>query len=149
VIADAGVELLLVIPHVPVATSVARSLLPTAYSRSASVQNLQSLSVLLSGLSRGDWDAVRIGCADQLHEHYRLPLVPGLGDALAAMRADPELGGAWLSGAGPTLAAFVPSGTGAADSGLESMELLARAGVASDRRRIRIDRGGVRMEVSA
>jgi len=148
VLSDPGVELLLVIPRVPVPTSVARSILPTTYSRSASVRNLQSLSVLLSGLSRGDWDAVRCGTSDHLHERYRLPLVPGLAEALEALRKDPELGGAFVSGAGPTLAAFIPTGTAATDAGLESLDILGKAGVAADRMRIGIDRLGVRLEGS-
>ncbi len=146
VLADQGVELLLVIPKIPVPTSTARSILPTAYSRSASVQNLQSLSVLLSGLARGDWEAVRIGCSDHLHERYRLPLVPGLADALSALRADPDLGGAWLSGAGPTLAAFVPADTRAKNAGVESVEVLKAVGVEAELHRIGIDRAGVRLE---
>lgn len=148
VLADPGVELLLVIPKIPVPTSVARSILPTTYSRSASVRNLQSLSVLLSGLARGDWDAVRCGTVDHLHERYRLPLVPGLAEALEALRMDPGLGGAFVSGAGPTLAAFIPTGTPATDAGLESLEILRRAGVAGDRMRIGIDTLGVRLEGS-
>jgi homoserine kinase len=148
VLADPGLELLLVIPQVPVPTSVARSILPTTYSRSASVRNLQSLSVLLSGLARGDWDAVRCGTSDHLHERYRLPLVPGLSEALVALRADPGLGGAFVSGAGPTLAAFIPAGTSASDAGLESLEILRRAGVAGDRLRIGLDHLGVRLDQS-
>ena len=145
-IADEGAELLLVIPDVPVATSLARSILPTTYTRSASVQTLQGLSVLLSGLARGDWDAVRIGCNDHLHEPYRLPMVPGLGEALTALRADPNLGGAWLSGAGPTLAAFAPTDSASRDSGKESVELLEKAGTGAKLHRVAIDRTGLRLE---
>ncbi len=148
-LSDPGVELLLVIPNVPVSTSLARSILPTTYTRSASVQNLQGLSVLISGLARGDWDAVRVGCHDHLHEPYRLPMVPGLGDALTALRGDPGLGGAWLSGAGPTLAAFVPTDATTADSGKESIEILEKAGTGAALHRVAIDREGLRLEVSS
>ena len=143
-LADAGLELLLVIPGVPLPTSLARSVLPTTYSRSASVRTLQGLSVLLSGLARGDWEAVRVGCDDHLHEPYRLPMIPGLGDALTALRADPALAGAWLSGAGPTLAAFVPSDATSPDSGQESLARLQAAGTPATLHRVPIDRTGIR-----
>ncbi len=148
-LSDTGLELLLVIPNIPVQTSLARSVLPTSYSRSAAVRNLQSLSVLISGLARGDWDAVRMGCSDHLHERYRLPMVPGLSDALNALRNDSHLGGAWLSGAGPTLAAFIPKDAEADQSGLESIDCLKKNGVDAQIHRIRIDQEGLRSENGA
>lgn len=149
VLADPGVELLLVVPNIPVQTEQARSILPTSYSRSASVRNLQALSVLLSGLARGDWGAVRVGCTDHLHEPYRLGLVPGLSDALDALRASPDLGGAWLSGAGPTLAAFVPPEARGTDAERAAVDALVAAGVDAETFRLGLDHHGIRTETIA
>jgi homoserine kinase len=139
-------RLLLVIPTVPVPTHQARSTLPTSYSRSASVRNLQNLATLLSGLARGDWSAVRQGCRDHLHEPYRLPLVPGLAEALTVLRDDPRTGGAYLSGAGPILAAFLPDldqGKAVAD---DAVAILKDHGTDAGVRLVGIDAQGLRQE---
>ncbi|MEM7166413.1 MAG: homoserine kinase [Planctomycetota bacterium] len=130
-------QLLIVIPEIPVSTQQARSILPVDYSRGDTVRNLQSLGTLLSGLARGDWEAVRRGCTDRLHEPYRLPLVPGLADALTTLRNHPAVGGAYLSGAGPILVAFLPEPDAidnlpqAAVDALEQQGTQARAVVSS------------------
>lgn len=124
VLHDARLRLLLVIPDIPVSTPQARSILPMNYTRAAAVRNLQNLALLLSGLARGDWHAVRRGCHDQLHEPYRLALVPGLVEALARLRKHPDAGGAYLSGAGPILVAFLPdpgAASALADTALEAL----------------------------
>ena len=145
-ILDSELQLLLVIPEVPVETSQARAILPTSYTRAATVRNLQSMSVLLSGLARGDWEAVRAGCRDQMHEPYRLPLVPGLSGALDSLREDESLGGAWLSGAGPTLAAFLPAEGARSDSGEAAVACLSAAGIGAAIHRVPIDLSGLRIE---
>ncbi|MEE8141685.1 MAG: homoserine kinase [Planctomycetota bacterium] len=128
VVHERHLRLLLVIPKIPVPTHLARSILPTTYSRSASVRNLQSLGTLLSGLARGDWDAVRQGCRDHLHEPFRLPLVKGLKEALQFLRDHPHTGGAYLSGAGPALAAFLPEADQDRAVADEALEILKKHG---------------------
>ena len=131
VLSSTTLGILLVVPSIPIPTHQARSILPTTYSRSACVKNLQQLSIVLSGLARGDWEAVRKGCRDQLHEPYRLPLVPGLGEALRALREHPDTGGAYLSGAGPILAAFLPDPANGPEVGDEAVEVLNRHGTSA------------------
>ncbi|MFQ5653148.1 MAG: hypothetical protein ACE5GW_00275 [Planctomycetota bacterium] len=141
-----GVRLLLVIPRIPIATDQARSLLPTSYSRSASVQNLQCLAVLLSGLARGDWEAVRRGLRDHLHEPYRLPLVPGLKEALTALREHPSTGGAYLSGAGPTRAAFRPDPAAGPQTAGEALRILKDLGTDAEVQIAALEERGIRVE---
>lgn len=125
IVADMSLQLLLVIPKVPISTQQARSILPQQYTRAASVRNLQCLSILLSGLARGDWDSVGRGCRDQLHEPYRLPLVPGLAETLELLRNHPATGGAFLSGAGPILGAFLLDPNQGDELAQECVELMA------------------------
>lgn len=127
-LAAESLQLLVVVPQIPVSTQQARAILPVDYSRRDAVRNLQALATLLSGLARGDWDAVRRGCTDRLHEPYRLPLVPGLAEALATLRNHPAVGGAYLSGAGPTLLAFLPEPDSANDLPLAAVDALAAEG---------------------
>lgn len=146
VLAHEDMRVLVVVPSIPVPTHQARSILPTSYSRSSCVHNLQQLSILLSGLARGDWDAVRKGCRDQLHEPYRLPLVPGLGSALGKLRADPAIGGAYLSGAGPILAAFLPESQQGVDVADEALAALAGEGTNATAQIIEVQHDGLRAE---
>lgn len=139
-------RLLVVIPDHPVSTPQARALLPSKHSRQATVRNTQCLAMLLSGLGRGDWEAVRRGCRDSFHEPYRLPLVPGLEDALDTLRQHPEVGGAYLSGAGPVLAAFLPDENSTESIADEAIAILSRQQVRSAAHIIEIDPHGFRVE---
>ncbi|MCA8961912.1 MAG: homoserine kinase [Planctomycetes bacterium] len=131
VLPSSDFRVLIVTPDRPVQTQYARSILPRQYSRSAVVRNIQNVGTLLSGFARGDWDAVRRGCIDHLHEPYRLPLVAGLEEALASLRGRPEVYGAYLSGAGPALAAFLPDLNTSTDVADEAIELLRVRGTAA------------------
>ncbi|MCI0651713.1 MAG: homoserine kinase [Planctomycetes bacterium] len=146
VLQDQGVRFLLVIPAVPISKLESRSLLPSTYSRSASVRNLQGLAILMSGLARGDWDAVRRGCIDHIHEPYRLSLVAGLADALAELRSHPACGGAFLSGSGPTIAAFLPDASSGLDAGDGAVQVLKQYGTAATVRILRPEADGLRVE---
>jgi homoserine kinase len=100
--APAGLEAVLVVPHEPVRTKEARAALPTSVPMADAVANIAHASLLMLGLSRGDWDLVGRGLADRLHQPYRAHLFPRSMEIVA--RA-PALGalGATISGAGPTV----------------------------------------------
>jgi homoserine kinase len=143
---ESAPRLLTLIPAVALETVRARAALPEQYPRTDAVGNLQSLATLISGLARGDWDAVHQGCVDRLHQPYRLPLIAGLGDALESLRATPELRGGWLSGAGPTLAAFIPDPSSGAELAAEAVKVLQDAGVPCRVQILEIDPLGLRVE---
>jgi homoserine kinase len=92
-------------PEVQLATSKARAALPASYSRADAVFNLQHATLLVAAAASGDVAALRAALEDRWHQPYRMSLVPGLEDALAL--ECPGLYGAALSGAGPSLIAFV------------------------------------------
>lgn len=96
------------VPEHELATAQARAALPDTHETTAVTSNMAALSLLLRSLESHDTRQLSKACTDSLHEPYRLPLVPGLEEALAALRSDEHLMGSWLSGAGPTLASFAP-----------------------------------------
>jgi threonine synthase len=151
-LATDAVKLLLVIPEIPLPTKQARSVLPRSYPRAAAVRNLQYLGPLLAGLAHGDWGAVRMGCHDQIHEPYRLPLVPGLADALEVLRHHRSCAGAYLSGAGPTLAAFVPESLSRGGDVDEAAQLacaaLRKKNTGASTRLVDLDTRGLHVQMS-
>ncbi|KAI9102660.1 ribosomal protein S5 domain 2-type protein [Phlyctochytrium arcticum] len=113
-----GIRATVVVPDFELSTKLARSVLPTHYSRADVVFNLQRLAVLTTALSSSSGttstepspDLIYKAMQDRLHQHYRQHLVPGLPSILALNPADtPGLLGICVSGAGPTVLALVAS----------------------------------------
>lgn len=92
-------------PERSLTTSASRGVLPDAVPFADAVENPRRLALLLEGLRSGDGELLAAGERDRLHVPYRLPLIEGAAEALAAARA----AGAWLatiSGAGSGLIAL-------------------------------------------
>ena len=99
------VRVVLATPRVGLATAKARGVLPATLSRADAVFNVQRTALLLQAIHTGSLDAIAAALDDRLHQPYRAPLVPGLAEALAFRH--PTVLGAFLSGAGPSIAALV------------------------------------------
>ena len=97
-------ELRLVVatPLVGLATAKARAALPEAMPRRDAIFNLQRVLSLVHALQAGDFDQLREAVRDRWHQPARAALVPLLQDVLAI--DDPDVLGAFLSGAGPSVA---------------------------------------------
>jgi homoserine kinase len=97
-----GLEAVLVIPHEPLDTETARSVLPSEVSRADAVFNVAHASMLMLGLARGDWELIGEGLKDRLHQPFRAELYPR---SAALLERAPALGalGATISGAGPSV----------------------------------------------
>jgi homoserine kinase len=98
------VRVLVATPAIGLATKVARAALPASVSRADAIFNRQRTAVLLQAIAAGRFEALREGLRDRLHQPYRAALVPGLERALTFEH--PALLGVFLSGAGPSIAAF-------------------------------------------
>lgn len=113
------------IPDSQLATQAARGVLPANYSRADAVFNLSRAALLVAALVAGDFGALGEALRDRMHQDYRAPLVP----AFAAISDAAREGGAYgvtLSGAGPSILAWLPEGSEA----VAAMEEAARgAGV--------------------
>ncbi|MCW3004262.1 MAG: thrB [Conexibacter sp.] len=100
--APAGLEAVLVVPHEAVRTKEARAALPQTVPMPDAVSNIAHASLLMLGLSQGDWDLVSRGLSDRLHQPYRAHLFPKSMDIVERARSFGALG-ATISGAGPTV----------------------------------------------
>ncbi len=100
--APAGLEAVLVVPHTAVRTAEARAALPAEVPMAEAVFNVAHGALLTLGLATGDWELVRRGLHDRLHQPRRAGLFPRSTALLDRAR---ELGalGATISGAGPTV----------------------------------------------
>ncbi len=99
-------ELRLVVatPSVGLATAKARAALPEGMPRADAIFNLQRVLSLVHALQNRDFDRIREGVRDRWHQPARATLVPLLSDVIAM--EDPDILGAFLSGAGPSVAAI-------------------------------------------
>jgi homoserine kinase len=106
--------LLLAVPEQSLSTEQARRVLPAQYSRADAVTNVQNSMLLLAAFALGRGDLLASALDDRLHQPYRAPLCPLL-PALQKLANTPGVLGAALSGAGPSVLAFldprVPEGT--------------------------------------
>ena len=107
------VRVVIATPRVGLATTKARGVLPSTLSRADAVFNVQRTALLLQAIHTGSLDAIAAALDDRLHQPYRAPLVPGLAEALAFRH--PTVLGAFLSGAGPSIGAFVLDDAAAAE----------------------------------
>lgn len=103
------VSFALFLPDFELATAKARQVLPEAYDRKAIVANLSSLAFLLQGLASGDFETLRLGLQDQVHQPYRFPLIPQARRVMAQARRA-GAAGTVISGAGPCLLSLLPAG---------------------------------------
>ncbi|MDR3737043.1 MAG: homoserine kinase [Acidobacteriaceae bacterium] len=99
---------IVVLPPAPLATSKARAILPVSYSRADSVANVQSAALLGLAFAQARADLLHIAVRDRIHQPYRESICPMLPRLLPLSGVEPILGVA-LSGAGPSVLAFVGS----------------------------------------
>lgn len=102
---DSAWKSVVVVPDFELLTEKARLVLPDTYERQAVVNNIRSLSFLLSAFFSQNPEFLRLGLEDSVHVPYRLSLVPGGAEAIQnAYEAGAY--GATISGSGPTMIAF-------------------------------------------
>ena len=89
-------------PFTGLATAKARAALAPTIARKDAVFNLQHVLAFVHALQHRDYDRLKETVADRWHQPARAALVPHLGAVLAIDDAD--VLGAFLSGAGPTVA---------------------------------------------
>jgi homoserine kinase len=130
-------RLVVATPAVGLATAHARAALPGALPRRDAIFNLQRVLALVHALQHGDERLLRESVKDRWHQPARAPLVPLLGDALAI--EDPDVLGAFLSGAGPSVALLARRDVARVERLLASM--YERAGVAAAVRTLAVHEG--------
>lgn len=101
----AELKAVLVIPKLKLETSKARSVLPEKLPYKDAVFNICRTSLLIGALANRNWDYVKTGMEDRLHQKYREGLLPGASDVLRAAYENGADGAAW-SGAGTGIIAL-------------------------------------------
>ena len=101
-----ALQVALCIPDREVSTEAARGLLPPTVPLTDAVHNVSSVAFLLAGLVGGRAEAISWGLSDRLHQPYRKDLIGPVDEAFSAAVAAGATG-AFVSGSGSTLAAFV------------------------------------------
>lgn len=95
----------LCIPDLHMPTHAARDLMPHSYSRADAVFNLSRAALLVTALATRQFDVLPIAVQDRMHQPYRAHMFGALPAVIHAAHAAGALG-AFLSGAGSTVAAF-------------------------------------------
>lgn len=101
-------RLALLTPDFPLSTRKSRAVLPATYTRADVVATLTHAVTTFAALAEGNPERLSATISDVMHEPYRMPLIRG-GAKLARTLRDAGAYATYLSGAGPTIAAFVPA----------------------------------------
>ena len=121
-------RLVVATPAVGLATANARSVLPDQMPRADAIFNLQRVLSLVHALQYREYGRIREAVKDRWHQPARASLVPVLEEVIAL--DDPDVLGAFLSGAGPSVAAIATVDAAARVERLLA-SMYARAGVAA------------------
>jgi homoserine kinase len=132
-----------VLPDFELFTEVARSVLPTQVSMATAIHNCSRVGLLVRALETADYDLLSIAMQDRLHQPYRIPIIPGMAEAMQAA-CDAGAAGVALSGAGPSLIAFAADGLD--EIGAASASAFKDAGVSSRQWQLTIDNKGVEIQ---
>jgi homoserine kinase len=130
-------RLIVATPAVALATAKARAALPDAVPRNDAIYNLQRVLSLVHALQHREYDRIREAVKDRWHQPARSSLVPLLSQALEI--EDPDVLGAFLAGAGPSVA-FLARRDGPRVERLVS-SMYERAGVAATVRTLGVHEG--------
>jgi homoserine kinase len=106
-----GIAVLVGISPNRLATKTARGVLPETLPRADAAGNAARAALLAAALATSDAGALLAATGDVLHQPARFELMPDTGALVDAMRARGFA--AFLSGAGPSMAAFVPAANAA------------------------------------
>ncbi len=106
---DPSVSAVVFVPPTGVRTEVARGLLPETVAHAAAAANSGRAALLVTALA-GHPEQLLRATEDFLHQQQRAPAMPESIELLGALRADGVP--AVISGAGPTVLAFIADGHG-------------------------------------
>lgn len=103
---------LAIVPDFHLSTEKSRKVLPSSISRADAVFNLSRTALLVEAFIHENYELLKEGMQDRLHQNQRANLVPGLAETLKVALDNGAYGSA-LSGSGPTILALVSAEQGA------------------------------------
>jgi homoserine kinase len=122
-------------------TEFARSLLPRSLPLKAMTHNVAMASTLVAGFAKSDIQLIGRGMEDAVVEPARRKMIPGYNSVRENAMAS-GAAGVGISGAGPTMLAFVDTRKASATAVLNAMKAgFASSGVRADGFVTRIGRG--------
>ena len=136
---------IVVIPDFELPTRISRELLPSKISYGDATFNVSRTAYLLSSLLNKNWEGLKIGFQDRLHQPFRKDLVPGM-EAVLNEGLERGACGATLSGAGPTLVAFINDKNKAEQIGKTMTEKWSEFKVKSTYKVLNVASDGVKVE---
>ncbi len=98
----AGWRVLLAMPEKPLATTVARQVLPRSYDQDDAVFNIQRASLMTAAFATGRGELLRVAMQDRMHQPFRGAICPLL-PCLLPLAGSSGILGVALSGAGPSV----------------------------------------------
>jgi homoserine kinase len=102
----ADLQLALLIPEFSMPTEESRQKLPERLTRNQAVHNIGRAALLVAALTQGRYDLLNAATEDVLHQPARATIFTAMYPIFQAARSAGALG-VFLSGGGPTIAAFV------------------------------------------
>ena len=131
------------IPQRESRTRAMRAALPAEVAHAAAARQAARTALLASAIMTSDAGLLRAAMRDELHQPFRLPLLPGSSE-LIEMAYERGAAGACLSGAGPTILAICDSPASA-----HAVEKAWNAsGVGGMATRLRFDTGGAHLSAA-
>jgi len=105
-----GLQAVLFVPELRIATRDARRVLPDSLTRADAVYNIGRAALLVAAMARGRFDLLDTATQDRLHQPARSELFPAMNQIFdAARKAGAHA--AYLSGSGSTLCALATAAT--------------------------------------
>jgi homoserine kinase len=72
------IKAVVLIPNVKMSTRTSRNVLPFKYSKKDCIFNISRSSLLSSAFMSENWDKLRVGSQDRIHQYYRMKNMPEL-----------------------------------------------------------------------
>ncbi len=97
-----GIKFIALVPDFSLSTEESRQVLPEKINYSDAVYNIGRVSLMISALSNGNFELLKYGLKDKMHQQYRGSLIPNY-DLIMEKCESMSILGTYLSGAGPTI----------------------------------------------
>lgn len=101
-----GISFVSIIPDFELSTSTARKVLPEEVKFKDAIYNISRVSLMISAFSNGNYELLKYGCKDTIHEKYRSPLIKNY-DLVYNKCISLGALSCFLSGAGPTIMVII------------------------------------------
>lgn len=101
-----GISFVAIIPDFELSTSLARKVLPKEVKFKDAIYNISRVSLMISAFSNGNYELLKYGCKDTMHEKYRSPLIKNY-DLVYNKCISLGALSCFLSGAGPTIMVII------------------------------------------